>query len=44
MLHYKDLHWKKVEIEGWDNKDNAIEILKNCHEEYKKKFNNHNSI
>jgi len=39
MLHYKDLHGKKVELNGWDNKDTAIEILKKCHEDYKIKFN-----
>ena len=39
MLHYKDLHNKKVELNGWDNKESAIKVLKECHEEYKKKFN-----
>ncbi len=39
MLHYKDLHWKKVELNWWDNRDTAINILKICHEDYKKKFN-----
>jgi len=34
MLHYKDLHGKKVEIDWWDNKENAIKMLKECHEEY----------
>jgi len=38
MLHYKDLHWKKVELNGWDSKENAIIRLKECHEEYKTKF------
>jgi len=39
MLHYKDLHWKKVEINGWDSKKEAQEVLKRCHNDYKKKFN-----
>lgn len=39
MLHYKDLHWKKVELNWWDNKELAIARLKECHLEYKKKFN-----
>lgn len=39
MLHYKDLHKKKVELNGWDTKENAIKILQKCHEEYKRKFN-----
>ncbi len=39
MLHYKDLHWKKVELNGWDNKEKAVEILERCHNDYKKKFN-----
>ena len=37
MLHYKDLHGKKVEIDGWDPKEKAIEVLKTCHEEYLKR-------
>ena len=39
MLHYKDLHWKKVELNWWDNKSKAQEILKECHKAYKEKFN-----
>ena len=39
MLHYKDLHNKKVELNGWDNKENAMARLAECHEEYKRKFN-----
>lgn len=39
MLHYKDLHGKKVELNGRDSKDWAIARLKECHEEFKKKFN-----
>lgn len=39
MKHYKDLHKKTVEINGWDTKEEAIKILKKCHEDYKKKFN-----
>ena len=38
MLHYKDLHWKKIELNGWDNRDVAITRLKDCHEAYKVKF------
>lgn len=38
MLHYKDLHWKKVELNGWDNKEKAIERLQECHKAYKVKF------
>lgn len=38
MLHYKDLHGKKVELNGWDNKNIAIERLKECHKAYKIKF------
>jgi len=37
MLHYKDLHGKKVEIDGWDPKAKAQEVLKTCHEEYLKR-------
>ena len=39
MKHYKDLHNKTVEIEGWDKKEKAIEVLKTCHEDFKEKFN-----
>lgn len=39
MLHYKDLHGKKVELNGWDNKAEAQKILARCHEDYKIKFN-----
>jgi inorganic pyrophosphatase len=39
MLHYKDLHGKKVELNGWDNRDTAVEILNRCHADYQKKFN-----
>lgn len=38
MLHYKDLHGKKVELNWWDNKSTAQEILAKCHQDYKKKF------
>lgn len=38
MLHYKDLHNKKVELNGWDSKENAMKRLSECHAEYKKKF------
>ncbi len=39
MKHYKDLHNKTVELNGWDTKEKAQDILKKCHEDYKKKFN-----
>ena len=39
MLHYKDLHGKKVELNGWDSKEKAQERLKICHQDYKEKFN-----
>jgi inorganic pyrophosphatase len=39
MLHYKDLHNKKVELNGWDKKEIAQARLKECHEAYKLKFN-----
>ena len=38
MLHYKDLHWKKVELNWWDNKAKAQEKLAECHKAYKQKF------
>lgn len=38
MLHYKDLHGKKVELNWWDSKENAIKRLKECRKEYKVKF------
>ncbi|RKW22996.1 inorganic diphosphatase [Candidatus Gracilibacteria bacterium] len=38
MLHYKDLHGKKIDLNGWDDKATAQAILKKCHEDYKKKF------
>ena len=38
MLHYKDLHWKKIELNGWDDKATAQKILAKCPEDYKKKF------
>lgn len=38
MLHYKDLHGKKVELNGWDDRETAKEILKKCHTDYKAKF------
>jgi len=39
MNHYKDLHNKTIVLEGWDNKVAAIEILKDCKEQYKRKYN-----
>lgn len=38
MLHYKDLHDKKVELNGRDTKEWAISRLKECHESFKNKF------
>ena len=38
MQHYKDLHNKKVELEGWDNKEDAIKIIKESVNFYKTKF------
>jgi inorganic pyrophosphatase len=37
-LHYKDLHSKKIELNGGDNKATAIAKIKTCNEAYKKKF------
>ncbi len=34
MQHYKDLHWKKIDLEWWDNKENAIKVLKECYDYY----------
>ena len=39
MEHYKDLHGKKVQINGFDNKEVAIQRIKTCHEEYKRRNN-----
>lgn len=39
MLHYKDLHGKKVELNGWDTKAMAQKRLVECHKAYKEKFN-----
>lgn len=39
MNHYKDLHNKTVQLDWWDNKENAIAILKDCYEQYKTKYN-----
>lgn len=38
MLHYKDLHGKSVELNGWDTKEVAQKRLKECHDAYKVKF------
>ena len=38
MKHYKDLHWKKIELKGWDNKENAIKIIRESVNYYKAKF------
>ena len=38
MLHYKDLEWKKVELNWWDTKENAMKRLAECHKDYKEKF------
>jgi inorganic pyrophosphatase len=39
MKHYKDLHNKKVELEWWDSKNNAMKIIKESVDFYKIKFN-----
>lgn len=39
MWNYKNEHWTKIKLNGWDKKEKAIEILKKCHEDYKIKFN-----
>lgn len=39
MNHYKDLHNKTVQLDWWDNKENAIEVLKDCFNQYKVKYN-----
>lgn len=39
MKHYKDLQGKKVDLNWWDTKENAIVRLKECHNAYKEKFN-----
>lgn len=38
MQHYKDLHNKTIILEWWDNKENAIKLLKECRDEYKVKY------
>lgn len=38
MQHYKDLHNKTVIVEWWDNKENAIKVLKDCQNQYKLKY------
>jgi inorganic pyrophosphatase len=38
MNHYKDLHNKTVNLEGWDDRENAIKVLKDCQEYYPVKF------
>ncbi len=38
MNHYKDLHNKTIKLEGWDNRENAISVLKECQDYYKIKF------
>lgn len=38
MKHYKDLHNKVVEVEWWDWKEEAIKVLKDCHNQYKVKY------
>jgi len=39
MNHYKDLHNKTIQLDWWDSKANAIEILKDCSRQYKVKYN-----
>lgn len=38
MQRYKDLHWKKVDLEWWDKKEEAIKVLSDCKDYYKVKF------
>lgn len=38
MNHYKDLHHKKIDLEWWDNKENALKVLKDCEDYYKVRF------
>jgi len=38
MQHYKDLHGKTVVLEGWDNKEAAIKVTKDCQNYYPVKF------
>jgi inorganic pyrophosphatase len=38
MLHYKDLHGKTIELNGWDTKDIALARVSECHDAYKSKF------
>jgi len=38
MQHYKDLHGKTIDLNGWDGKDIALKRVATCHEAYKVKF------
>lgn len=38
MNRYKDLHGKTVELQGWDNKAAAVEVIKDCSDYYPVKF------
>jgi inorganic pyrophosphatase len=36
MTHYKDLEKKLVTLDGWDGKDDAIKVIKDCVDHYHK--------
>lgn len=38
MFHYKDLHGKKIDINGWDNKQTAMQIIEENKKSYRDKF------
>ncbi len=38
MLHYKDLHGKKIDLNGWDSKENAKKVIAESKDYYKVKF------
>ena len=38
MNRYKDLHNKKVELEWWDTRENAIKVIQDCKDCYILKF------
>ena len=38
MKHYKDLHGKVVDLNGWDSKENAMKIIQDSKNGYKVKF------
>ena len=38
MMHYKDLHGKKIELNGWDSRENAIAMIQDNKKCYRDKF------